>query len=349
MKRCRVGITLGCALVVSTAGAAGQTLPERADAGLEMGTLVILSGSAAEALLVDPTRNRIVARFRTGPDPREVALSPDGRFAYVSSYGWKPQSGAEARPRSSGEPGEGPRAVAAPADASPATRGLTVLDLARRRVHAVFQPGTYLNLGSVTVGPAGRRLWVTTEGEVSLLAGTGTIGEVDGSADQAQFSWPNGIAAAPTGDRFYVNDYLNRTPPTATRRPVPRSSLRMVKLASISQRRVAALRSSGIDAMEEAYREFKEAPGTSGVFTEPEVNALGYQLMSSGRLDAATRVFELNVESYPDSWNVYDSLAEAHMRAGDDERAIELYERSLEINPGNTNATEMIERIRSGE
>ena len=211
--------------------------------------------------------------------------------------------------------------------------------------HVVFVRGSFY----VTAFQSHRIYRVTPAGEVSLLAGTGAIGEVDGPADEAQFSWPNGIAAAPTGDRFYVNDYLNRTPPTATRRPVPRSSLRMVKLASISQRMVAALRSSGIEAMEEAYREFKDAPATSGVFTEPEVNALGYHLMSQGRLEAATRVFELNVESYPDSWNVYDSLAEAHMRAGNDARAIELYERSLEINPGNTNATQMIERIRSAE
>ncbi len=211
--------------------------------------------------------------------------------------------------------------------------------------HVVFVRGSFY----VTAFQTHRIYAVTPDGEVSLLAGTGTRGEMDGPAAEAQFSWPNGIAAPPTGDRFYVNDYLNRTPPTATHRPVPRSSLRMVKLASISRRMLAALRSSGIEAMEEAYREFKEAPATSGVFTEAEVNALGYQLMNSGRLEAATRVFELNVESYPNSWNVYDSLAEAHMNAGNDERAIELYERSLEINPGNTNATQMIERIRSGE
>jgi Tfp pilus assembly protein PilF len=71
--------------------------------------------------------------------------------------------------------------------------------------------------------------------------------------------------------------------------------------------------------------------------------------MQAGQLAAATRVFELNVESYPNSFNVYDSLAEAYMTAGDDERAIEYYRRSLEINPGNTNATQMIDKIRSGD
>jgi Tfp pilus assembly protein PilF len=60
-------------------------------------------------------------------------------------------------------------------------------------------------------------------------------------------------------------------------------------------------------------------------------------------------VFELNVESYPNSFNVYDSLAEAYMNAGDSDHAIEFYEKSLAINPGNTNATAMIDKIRSSE
>ncbi len=76
------------------------------------------------------------------------------------------------------------------------------------------------------------------------------------------------------------------------------------------------------------------------------MNALGYGLMGQGNLEAAIRVFELNAESYPASWNVYDSLAEAHMNAGNRDRAIELYEKSLELNPGNTNGTEMLERLR---
>lgn len=195
----------------------------------------------------------------------------------------------------------------------------------------------------------GHRVYrVSLDGEVTLLAGTGVRGETDGPALEASFSWPNGIAASPQGDRLYINDYLNRTPPTVPVPPVPKSILRVVKLASLSDRMAAALGSGGIDAMAEAYRAWKSDPATAPLFTEVEVNAYGYALMGGGRLDAALRVFELNAESYPSSWNVWDSLAEAHMNAGDTEKAIELYEKSLEINPANTNATEMLERLRGG-
>ncbi len=69
--------------------------------------------------------------------------------------------------------------------------------------------------------------------------------------------------------------------------------------------------------------------------------------MTGGQLSAATEVFELNVESYPLSSNVYDSLAEAYMNAGENAKAIQFYEKSLEINPANTNAVDMLKKIRS--
>ncbi len=61
----------------------------------------------------------------------------------------------------------------------------------------------------------------------------------------------------------------------------------------------------------------------------------------------AIAVFKLNVEQYPDGFNTYDSLGQAYMVNGDLELAIENYEKSLELNPENTNAVQMLERIRS--
>ena len=50
---------------------------------------------------------------------------------------------------------------------------------------------------------------VTTGGDVKLLAGTGISGTTDGCApDEAKFSFPNGIAAAPTGNVIYTNDFV---------------------------------------------------------------------------------------------------------------------------------------------
>ena len=185
-----------------------------------------------------------------------------------------------------------------------------------------------------------------TSGEVTLITGTGTLGEQDGPGLEATFSWPNGIAAGPQGDRLYVNDFINRFPPTLEVLPQPLSIVRQIKLPSLSDALVAALQSGGIGAMRDVYRAWKTDPTAGGVFAEVEVNRLGYQLMGQNQLEAATELFNLNVESYPQSFNVYDSLAEAYMNAGKNDQAIRFYEKSLELNPANSNAVQMLKKIR---
>jgi CubicO group peptidase (beta-lactamase class C family) len=99
----------------------------------------------------------------------------------------------------------------------------------------------------------------------------------------------------------------------------------------------------GIESAIRQYREFlKKKVG----FTESELNSLGYQLLAIRQIKAAIEIFKLNVEAYPKSFNVYDSFAEAYMANGDDELAIENYEKSLELNPQNMNAVQMLEEIR---
>jgi hypothetical protein len=62
---------------------------------------------------------------------------------------------------------------------------------------------------------------------------------------------------------------------------------------------------------------------------ETAINALGYQYLGAGRTDAAIELFKINVEKYPDSWNVYDSLAEGYQTRGDTKLAIEYYSKAL--------------------
>ena len=85
--------------------------------------------------------------------------------------------------------------------------------------------------------------------------------------------------------------------------------------------------------------------GSPDLPTERSVNQLGYELMGRGRLDAAIRVFQFNVAAYPQAWNTYDSLAEGYMNAGDHQNAVEFYLRSLDLNPRNSNAERMLERL----
>ena len=80
-------------------------------------------------------------------------------------------------------------------------------------------------------------------------------------------------------------------------------------------------------------------------FDEVELNALGYELIHVNQFKEAIRVFQLNVDAYPRSSNTYDSLAEAYMDDGNAPQAIANYRRSLELNPKNSNAVRMLQKL----
>jgi tetratricopeptide (TPR) repeat protein len=81
-------------------------------------------------------------------------------------------------------------------------------------------------------------------------------------------------------------------------------------------------------------------------FSEFEINNLGYQLLMNNRSADAIGVFEINTRFFPKSGNAFDSLGEAFMISGDTPSAIKNYEKSLDLNPGNSNAILMLKKLR---
>jgi Protein of unknown function (DUF2911) len=67
------------------------------------------------------------------------------------------------------------------------------------------------------------------------------------------------------------------------------------------------------------------------VATENEINLLGYQYLNVQNYDKAIETFKMNIEKHPDSWNVYDSLAEAYAKSGNKELALKNYEKALNM------------------
>ncbi len=81
-------------------------------------------------------------------------------------------------------------------------------------------------------------------------------------------------------------------------------------------------------------------------FAEADLIGLGYFLLQQmKKADDAVRLFELSVELFPNSWNTYDSLAEAWYEKGEKQKALTLYRKSLELNPANENGKKFVERI----
>jgi YVTN family beta-propeller protein len=139
--------------------------------------LVVVSNAEHAVTLVDPATNRRLARLPTGKGPHEVAVSPDGRYAYVADSGDGP----------GGTPG----------------RTITVIDLANRAVRATFDLGAYTSPHDLRVSRDGTRLWVACAPARAVL-------EIDTGTGAVAKAWETGqeggwmLAVTPDERKIYV-------------------------------------------------------------------------------------------------------------------------------------------------
>jgi len=106
------------------------------------------------------------------------------------------------------------------------------------------------------------------------------------------------------------------------------------------------LNNGGVTEAEKYFNDTYGREPRAPLFGEAEMNQLGYRYLQEGNIKDAIRLFTLNTISYPNSWNVYDSLGEGYLKDGQVDKAIKNYERSLELNPKNENAIKMLREIR---
>lgn len=103
------------------------------------------------------------------------------------------------------------------------------------------------------------------------------------------------------------------------------------------------------EVQSEAERMVKD-PRYRYVNFEDNINQAGYNLMGREQFDAAISVMQLNAKLYPKSANAWDSLGEASWKAGQKDKAIEYYNKAIELDPkGLTgdNSRAMLEKIKS--
>jgi len=121
---------------------------------------------------------------------------------------------------------------------------------------------------------------------------------------------------------------------------------RIANLPSIHETIAPIIQQRSVQAAVQEYRRLKREAPQQYEFEESELNELGYELLKDKRVDDAIEIFKLNVETFPAASNAYDSLAEAYMIAGNRELAIRNYERSLKLDPRNTNAIAQLRKLR---
>jgi hypothetical protein len=122
--------------------------------------------------------------------------------------------------------------------------------------------------------------------------------------------------------------------------PTSNFALRQHARASI----VRAFAESGADSGAVVYARVKAKYGP--LVNENLLNTAGHDLLGFRLVDPAIALFTFAVGEFPSSANGFDSLGEAYMIKGDKARAVANYERSLALDPENSNAREKLRQLR---
>ena len=105
-------------------------------------------------------------------------------------------------------------------------------------------------------------------------------------------------------------------------------------------------RIKGLEPALDYYADLKERYYGRGSydFGEDALNSLGYEVLKNDAA-GAIQVFRLNAAQFPQSGNVWDSLAEAYMKSGNLKKAEEYYQNALARDAKDQNAKDMLRKI----
>jgi len=105
------------------------------------------------------------------------------------------------------------------------------------------------------------------------------------------------------------------------------------------------LKNNEFDKAIKGYIAIQKRDSLDTAITENNFNSLGYKELRKKNFEKAIQLFRINIALYPNSANVYDSLAEAYMKKGDTAHAIINYKKSLALDSGNRRAKNFIKRL----
>ena len=97
------------------------------------------------------------------------------------------------------------------------------------------------------------------------------------------------------------------------------------------------------------YKEIKKSDPGNRMIREDRLNTIGYNYLNTKKYTEAINIFKIITEIYPESWNAFDSLGEAYMKVGNNELAIENYEKSIKLNPDSKSGAEALMHLKENK
>jgi tetratricopeptide (TPR) repeat protein len=119
-----------------------------------------------------------------------------------------------------------------------------------------------------------------------------------------------------------------------------------VKLFFLQDKILASriIKNGGPESLQASLNKIKDL-GSDIYYDEFSLDHLGFEWRSKGKISEAIDIYELNAKAFPDSFNAYNNLGIAYMKKGDDENAIYNLKKSLELNPDNNYAEELLSNL----
>ncbi len=105
-----------------------------------------------------------------------------------------------------------------------------------------------------------------------------------------------------------------------------------------------------LDQVESEAKKMVADPKYRYMNFETKINDAGYTMLNGKQTDAAVMIFELNTKLFPKSANAWDSYAEANWKAGKTDKAIEYYNKAIELDPTGVtgdNSRNMLKQIKA--
>ena len=106
-----------------------------------------------------------------------------------------------------------------------------------------------------------------------------------------------------------------------------------------------AYKAGGLDSLKQVYREVRNSEHGDSKWQPVVLYGFAYYLMDHQKYEEAIKFFSFCITEYPELYYMYDGLGEAFMKSGNKKEAIANYNKSLELEPKNTNASKMVEII----
>jgi tetratricopeptide (TPR) repeat protein len=195
----------------------------------------------------------------------------------------------------------------------------------------------------------------------TIFVGEPTGGKVNSYGDSGKITLPNSGITVRVSTLWWQGDERDKRQWTAPQvaaeltfadylanhDPALKAALNYVPKRSLGELLTEALLSGDPKMAAERFRQWKADPANAYIDAEPQLNSLGYELMAKKRVEQAIEIFKLNVSTFPQSANAYDSLGEAYLVAGNKELAIKNYEKAQELDPNMSSAIEALKKLRA--